>query len=212
MVSLSCSFLILFVAVLAFGIVALITWPLRHMRVGRYPLGSRFGQYAGWRSETASKKPHPPLFQNIGPFPKKNRLEEDQSIHMAKPYPDELNAAGFEAYVLGCSEKVQEILAYLRSTAKNAGADVFGRRQKPQSGCGITYYANGEWFCQFHPKPDADHVQVLIKGVTTDALKSAGVQPSEHRTDQQLWIPIKTMLEAVRLVRLILSAHDALGA
>ena len=130
---------------------------------------------------------------------------------MAKPIPDELNVAGFEAYVVDCSDKVREILTYLRSTAQNAGADAFGRRYKPQSGCGITYYTRGEWFCQFHPKPDADHVQALIKGAAADALKGGGFEPSEDREDGQLWVRIKTMPQAVRLVSLILRAHDAQG-
>jgi hypothetical protein len=139
--------------------------------------------------------------------------EEDHPV--AKPCSGELNAPAFDAHVLeDCSDNVREILAYLRSTAQNAGVDVCGRRYKPQTGCGITYYTRDQedWFCQFHPKQKhgADHVGILIAGATADALKHAGFEPAEDRKDGQLWFPIETMLKAVRLVPMIVQAYDEL--
>lgn len=124
---------------------------------------------------------------------------------------EELNVTEFEEYVAGCSDNVQRVLEYLRETARNAGVEVFERRQKPKSGCGITYYQHAEWFCQLHPKRE-DHVQVLIKGAQANELKAAGFEPSEDRQDGQLWFRVSTMGQAVRAVSIILVAHDGVEA
>ncbi len=129
---------------------------------------------------------------------------------MAKPFPDELNVPEFDDHVGKFEARLKEVFAYLRSTAKNAGADVFERRYKPQAGCGTTYYSPGfvGGFCQLHPKSDSDHVQVLIEGTSADTLRNAGFESTADRLDEQPWFPIRTMPEAVRAVSLILQAYD----
>lgn len=124
---------------------------------------------------------------------------------------EELNVPEFEEYVASCSDSMQHVLEYLRETARNTGAEVFERRQKPKSGCGITYYQQGEWFCHLHPKRE-DHVQVRMRGALANEIKAAGFEPSEDRQDGQLWFRISTIRQAVRAVQLILVAHDAVVA
>lgn len=99
---------------------------------------------------------------------------------MAKPIPDELDPFGFEAKLEDCSSRLKEMVAYLRSTAQHAGADVVGRRYKPKTGWGITYYRGGEGFCQFHPKRDEEHVWAWLKVVDPGAIVAEGFQPSEQ--------------------------------
>jgi hypothetical protein len=135
---------------------------------------------------------------------------------MARSIPPEKDPAGFDANLDECSDHLREMVAYLRSTAKHAGPRVTPRRYKhpePNKGWGITYYMSGEWFCHFHPKqdPDSDHVGVRILGATADELKAIALEPSEERVDGQLWVRVKSMREAVRLVPLILRGHDGLG-
>lgn len=111
----------------------------------------------------------------------------------------------FEEHLGECHADVQEIVAYLRNTAKHAGADVLPRPYVPKTGLGITYYRGDDRFCQFHPKHR--HVQALIDGVDPAALEAAGFAPV-HRTreDKQPWVPIASMRDAVRLVPFILEA------
>jgi hypothetical protein len=123
----------------------------------------------------------------------------------------EVDGPEFEANLVECGDHLKEVVAYLRSTAEHTGSDVTPRRYKhpkPNKGWGITFYAREEWFCQFHPKRHSGHVGALILGATADELKAAGLVPNEKRGDGQLWVSVKSMREAVRLVPLILRAHD----
>jgi len=57
----------------------------------------------------------------------------------SRPVPDEVDPLGFQANLEECSAPLQEMVAYLRSTARHAGADVTQRRYKhpkPNTGWG----------------------------------------------------------------------------
>ena len=129
---------------------------------------------------------------------------------MARQTPADKDARGFEANLEACSDELRQMVAYLRKTAQNAGADVTERRFKhtsPNTGWGITYYAGGNGFCDFHPKRQRDHVWALIHGGDRVALETAGTVAV--RGDGP-WVTIENMRGAVRLVPFILRAHDDL--
>lgn len=69
-----------------------------------------------------------------------------------------LDATAFEERLNECGEDLQRVVAYLRTTAANAGAEVSSRPYVPKTGWGITYYIGEQWFCQFHPKHQKQHV------------------------------------------------------
>jgi len=126
---------------------------------------------------------------------------------MSRSIAAEVDSLGFEANLEECSAPLKEIVAYLQTTAKSAGADVIPRRYryaKPNTGWGITYYTGGNRFCEFHPKRDEGHVWGFIQGADPAAVVAEGFQPSE----QDGWFQIRTMPEAVRFVKWILWAHD----
>lgn len=130
------------------------------------------------------------------------------SVH--SKYPEPLNSEGYDSLVDSCTPSVRELLLYLRQSAQHAGAEVYLRRYRPRTGSGETFYAKGTWFCQFHPKPHADHVMALLKGIDARELASVGLTPTEDRADGQLWFRLSSMHEAVRTVPLILRAFDGL--
>ncbi len=115
------------------------------------------------------------------------------------------NTSEFEARIGECGDELQNVVAYLRNTAKHAGADVLPRPYVPKTGWGITYYRGKQWFCQFHPKHQKNHVQALIYGTDPAALEAAGFT-SAKREDNQRWVRIENMRDAVRLVPFILDA------
>lgn len=117
----------------------------------------------------------------------------------------------FEKKFGGCSAHLRALVAYLRTTADHAGADVTPRRfnhSEPNKGWGITHYARGEWFCHLHPKSKSNHVGVRILDATAAEFKAIGLKPTEDRAE--LWASVETMPQAVRLVRFILRAYDGL--
>ena len=94
---------------------------------------------------------------------------------MDKAIPRESDAVGFEANLDGCSEPLREVVAYLRSSAKYAGAHVTTRRHKhpkPNAGWGIKYYRGGKPFCEFNPKRAAAQVWGFIHGADPVALEA----------------------------------------
>ena len=117
----------------------------------------------------------------------------------------------FDERVKRCGKKLQELIAYLTSTATYSGANVSPRHYVVKNGWGITFYAGDNWFCQFHPKESKEHVWALVQGAKSSALRDAGFTPAD-RIDKQLWVTVKNMNAAVRLVPLILRAHDAVAA
>ncbi len=69
--------------------------------------------------------------------------------------PSEVEPVGFETNIKECSEHLQEIVAYLRTTAKHAGADVVARRykhQRPNAGWGVTYLQGRQTVLSLPPK------------------------------------------------------------
>jgi hypothetical protein len=122
--------------------------------------------------------------------------------------PDEIAPAGFEAQLLTCTEPHREVVAYVRTAAQHAGVAVMARRFRhptPNSGWGVTYYVGSFPFCEIHPKVKAGHVWVRLRGVDQTEVVNAGFEPSQ----QQGWVKIRNIAEAVRIVPWILRAHDA---
>jgi len=118
---------------------------------------------------------------------------------MNRTIPDEVDAVGFEARLDACPDSLREMVAYLRSSAQHAGANVAERRFRhpaPNSGWGVAYYATVHPFVEIHPKPQEGHTWVLVRGADPEALRHAGFEPSH----QAGWFKIRTMTEAVRLV------------
>jgi hypothetical protein len=105
-----------------------------------------------------------------------------------------------------CSEQLRQLFLYLPETALHAGGVVTARPSVPQTGWGITFYAGQEWFCQIHPKAEANHLQVLVRGAAAHDLESAGFKPAE-RADNQPWVRVRTMRECVRMVPFIVDAR-----
>lgn len=97
------------------------------------------------------------------------------------------------------------MVAYLRDSAQYAVDSVSARPYVPNTGWGVTFYDGEQWFCQLHPKREKNHVQVLIRGATAEDLSAVGLVPAD-RSDQQRWVQVESMREAVRLVPLILAA------
>jgi hypothetical protein len=123
--------------------------------------------------------------------------------------PADVDVSGFEANLEECSVALKEVVAYLRTAAQHAGADVTQRRYKhptPNTGWGVTYYAGGSPFhvCELHPKRDADRLWGSVRGADPVAVTADGFRPSK----QEGWFQIHTMREAVRFVRWIVWAHD----
>lgn len=123
---------------------------------------------------------------------------------MSKAIPDELDVPGFEAYVAGFSDELKELFGYLRSTAKNAGANVEDQRHKPKSGCGVRYYVRGENFCQLDPKIRENHVGIRLPRADRARVVADGFKPSV----QPGWYWVKTMREAVRSVKWIMGEYN----
>jgi hypothetical protein len=113
----------------------------------------------------------------------------------------------FDARLAQCSEQLTQIFAYLRDTALHSAASVSARPYVPKTGWGVTFYEGERWFCQLHPKREENYVQVLVHGAAARDLLAAGLAPAD-RADEQLWVPIKSMREAVRLVSFILAAAN----
>ena len=126
---------------------------------------------------------------------------------MTRPIADEVDPLGFEANLENCTAAVQEMVAYLRTTAHHAGRNVAERRYnhpKPNAGWGVTYYVGAEPFCELHPKRDKGHVWGFIRDADRAAIMADGFQPSK----QAGWYQIRTMPESVRFAKWILWAHD----
>lgn len=64
-------------------------------------------------------------------------------------------------------------------------------------------------FCQFDPKPKANHVCASILGADEIDLKDAGTV--HNRKNSRPWVDIKDMRGAKLLERLILRAYAAAG-
>ena len=111
----------------------------------------------------------------------------------------------FEAHLQECGADLRTIVAYLRNTAEHVGANVSPRPYVPKTGWGVTYYRGEQWFCQFHPKRPKNHVQALIHDANPAALKRVGFFVAD-RDDEQPWVEIKRMRDAVRLVPFVLEA------
>lgn len=127
---------------------------------------------------------------------------------MTNTVPDEIDPAGFEARLLDCDDLLQEVVAYLRSSAQHAGPKVKLRRfrhEEPNSGWGVAYYAATAPFCEIHPKQEQGYTWVRLRGVDPGAVMAAGFEPSK----QPGWFKIQAMPEAVRFVHWILQAHDS---
>ena len=126
---------------------------------------------------------------------------------MAQQIPKEVDPTGFETKLEACNAPLKEMIAYLRNTATYSGPGVIQRRYRhppPNSGWGVTYYRNQLPFCDLHPKERKNHVWAFLHGVDPNEVKRDGFQPSK----QADWFQIRTMPEAVRFVRWILSGHD----
>ena len=126
---------------------------------------------------------------------------------ITRQIPDEVDPSGFQKNLEECSAPLQEMVTYLRSTARNAGADVSERRYrhpKPNSGWGVAYYADSHRFCEFNPKREKDHVWAFVHGADSSEIADEGFQPSL----QDGWFQIRTLPEAVRFVKWVLLAHD----
>lgn len=113
----------------------------------------------------------------------------------------------FDARLAECSEQLTLTFAYLRDTALHSAPSVSARPYVPKTGWGVTFYEGERWFCQLHPKRGKNHVQVLVRGAAARDLLAAGLAPVD-RADEQPWVPIKSMREAVRLVPFILAAAN----
>jgi hypothetical protein len=118
------------------------------------------------------------------------------------------DVAEFDAKLEECGRELKRLVEYLKDTAQNSADAVVSRPYVPQTGWGITFYTNDRWFCQLHPKREKDHVQVLVRGSLPEALLAAGLAPAD-RADEQPWVPIRNMRDAVRLVPFIVSAANA---
>ena len=117
----------------------------------------------------------------------------------------EIYAGRFDQRVTQCSPHTQNLVAFLKTVAENAGANVTAPMFEAR-GEGITYWTNGRRFCRFDPKHKADHVWALIPNADRRALEEAGIV--SDREDGP-WVTITSMPGAVRLVRHILHAYDA---
>ena len=127
---------------------------------------------------------------------------------MMRAIVDEVDPAGFESRLKECSESLQELVAYLRASARYAGRAVAARRFRhspPNSGWGVTYYNGGAPFCEVHPKIQDGHAWVLLHGADIAAVLAAGFEPSK----QSGCFKIRDMGEAVRVVHWILQSHDS---
>lgn len=126
---------------------------------------------------------------------------------MANAIPDSINPADFEAKLATCSEPLRALVSYLRTSAQHAGTAATERRFRhaaPNSGWGITFYANASPFCEIHPKPQEGHAWVRLPGADPDAVEAAGFE----RSKQEGWFKIREMGDAVRLVPWVLQSHD----
>jgi len=127
---------------------------------------------------------------------------------MTRPILDDVDAPGFQANLEEWSAPLQEMVAYLRTTAHHAGPDVRERLIKhpmPNTGWGVTYYVESVPFCHLHPKRDAGHVWGFVRSADPAAVVADGFTPSK----QDGWFQIRTIREAVRFAKWILFAHDA---
>lgn len=101
-------------------------------------------------------------------------------------------------------KQIRKIVGFLSTAASNAGAEV-GAPTFEVRGVGVTYWRDGHRFCRFDPKHQAANVGVLVVGGDRRGLKAAGLV--SDRTDG-VWVFVKNMRGAVRLVPEILRAYD----
>lgn len=124
---------------------------------------------------------------------------------MSRTVPPEVDPAGFETKLSGCSQPLRDVVGYLRFTAQGAGVGTAMRRYNhpaPNSGWGISYYVAGERFCEIHPKAKEEHAWIYLAGVDPALLAADGFELSS----QPGWFKIRNMFEAVRAVKWIISA------
>lgn len=99
------------------------------------------------------------------------------------------------------------VLDFLMTVASNAGDQVEPPSFDGVEGVGITYQRKGTRFCRLDPKFDKEHVFAQIPGASRDELEPAGTLPDPPRQDDG-WVKVENMWDAVRLVPLILRKYD----
>jgi hypothetical protein len=104
-----------------------------------------------------------------------------------------------------CGQVTRNVLDFLRTAAEHAGSRVDPPTFEVR-GVGITYWTGGKRFCRFDPKPRADHVWALVPSANLVALAYAG---TVSEREDGLWVTIRDLRGAVRLVPEILRAYDA---
>lgn len=122
---------------------------------------------------------------------------------MREQIDDVSRAAVFEERLATLDPRVQGIVQFLRVAATHAGEGVPPPTFEVR-GVGLTYWAAGKPFVRIDPKKS--HVWVHFKDGQRQALGQIG--KVADRTDG-VWLTIQQMMQAVRLVPLILQAHDA---
>jgi hypothetical protein len=107
--------------------------------------------------------------------------------------------------VAKCAPATREVLDFLQTAAKHAGADV-ALPTFDGDGVGISYRRGRKRYCRFDPKHEAHHVWAEIPGADRKALRDAGMV--SDREDGP-WVTIENMRGAVRLVPFIVRAYES---
>ena len=101
-----------------------------------------------------------------------------------------------------CVAPISDVIDFLMTVAANAGCDV-----KPPAyevgGNGPKYANPGGQFCTLHLRTTTAHVWVWLYGVDRVEVIADGFEASK----QEDWYKVRTMPEAVRLVKWIVAAH-----
>src|SRR5579862_7583580 len=103
-----------------------------------------------------------------------------------------------------CLDPAADVIDFLMTVAANAGPHVESPIYET-GGNGPKYSNPGGQFCAFHLRTTTPHVWGWLYGAERESLIADGFEPSA----QDDWFKVKTLLEAVRLVKWTLKAHQA---